>query len=385
MTDSILLAIGALLLLGLATNHLGRVTKLPRVTLLLLFGVVLGQDLVLVIPESLFAGFPLITDIALLLVGFLLGGKISIESLGGNGKAVFWLSSSVVLVTLAVVFTGLWVVGVSWGLALLLAGISTATDPAATFDVVRESQSDSLFSKTLLGIVAIDDAWGLIVFSMVLTIAGLATGTQDISGALGHAVYEIGGSAVLGLALGVPMAYLTGRIKPGEPTLVEALGVVFLCGGLADYFNVSFLLSAMVLGCTVSNLAVHHERPFHAIEDIEWPFMILFFILTGASLDIEGASGAMSLTFAYIVLRIMGRAFSGWPGGLVAGSSLQTRQWIGIALLPQAGVASGMALLAGHSFPQWQQTLLSVTILSTIAFEIIGPILTRWSLSKVDE
>lgn len=385
MSDNLLLAVGVLLLFGLATNHLGRVTKLPRVTLLLLFGVVLGQGFVPVIPEAMYAGFPLITDMALLLVGFLLGGKISAESLGGAGKSVFWLSSSVVLVTLVVVFTGLWLLGVSWGLALLLAGISTATDPAATLDVVRESNSDGLFSRTLLGIVAIDDAWGLIIFSLVLSVAGLAAGVNDVTGAVGHAVYEIGGSVLLGLALGAPMAYLTGRVKPGEPTLVEALGLVFVCGGLADYFNVSFLLSAMVLGSTVSNLAVHHERPFHAIEDIEWPFMILFFILTGASLDFGVASGVFGLTLAYIVLRILGRAFSGWPGGTIANSTIPTRQWIGIALLPQAGVASGMALLAGQSFPQWQQTLLSVTVLSTIVFEVIGPIQTRWCLAKVGE
>lgn len=385
MSVNLLLVVGLLFLLGLATDFLGRVTALPRVTLLLLFGIVLGQDALALLPDSIIAGFPLITDMALLLVGFLLGGKISVQSLSGTAKAVFWISTSVVLVTLVVVHTGLWLAGVPWALALLLAGIATATDPAATLDVVRERNSDGQFSRTLLGIVAIDDAWGLIVFSLILSVAGLASGASDVTSVIGHAIYELGGSVLLGVGLGVPMAYLTGRIKPGEPTLVEALGVVFVCGGLAEYFQVSFLLSAMVLGTTVSNLAAHHERPFHSIEDIEWPFMILFFILTGASLRFDDASGVLGLTCGYVILRILGRALASWPGGALAGSPLPIRRWMGIALLPQAGVASGMALLAGQSFPQWQSTLLSVTILSTIVFEIIGPILTRSSLSRVGE
>jgi len=127
MNVSLLLIVGLLLLLGLATDYIGRVTSLPRVTLLLLFGVLLGGDAAGLIPVSIQTAFPLITDTALLLVGFLLGGKLSFEELRATGKAVFWLSSSAVIVTLAVVFFGLWLCGVPWALALLLAGIATAT------------------------------------------------------------------------------------------------------------------------------------------------------------------------------------------------------------------------------------------------------------------
>ena len=384
MNSSFLLVVGLLWLLGLATDFLGRVTTLPRVTLLLLFGVLLGQDAMGLIPESVIVAFPMITDMALLLVGFLLGGKISISDLRDTGKAVFWYSSCAVLFTVAVVFIGLWAVGVHWALALLLAGIASATDPAATLDVVRQKKSDGPFSRTLLGVVAIDDAWGLIVFSFIISTASLAIGNSNTLDIIMHALHELGGSALLGVVLGVPMAYLTGRIKPGEPTLVEALGVVFLCGGLADYFQVSFLLSAMVLGATVSNLALHHDRPFHAIEDIEWPFMILFFILTGASLQFANTVDVFGLTAGYVVFRSLGRALSSWPAGFMSNSSVSTQRWMGLALLPQAGVASGMALLAGQSFPAWQTTLLSITILSTIIFEIGGPVLTGRILDKVD-
>ena len=141
------------------------------------------------------------------------------------------------------------------------------------------------------------------------------------------------------------MAYLTGRVRPGEPTLAETLGVVFLCGGLAIFFGVSFLLAAMVMGTIVANLATHHDRPFHAIEGIEWPFMILFFVLAGASLELETLQLG-TIGTAYVTLRVMGRLLGGWLGGTLARAPCKLRRGIGAALMPQAGVAVGMALVA---------------------------------------
>jgi len=382
---TVLLAVGALFLLGLATEYIGRATALPRVTLLLFFGILLGQNMSDVLPASIENLFPQITEIALLLVGFLLGGKITFRDLGTNGKTVLWISLSVVLVTVPLVAGGLWLFGVPITLAVLLGGIATATDPAATTDVIRENNASGPFTDTLRGIVAIDDAWGLIVFSVILTVLQLGAEIDAPLDSLWHGIRELSGSVLLGVLVGIPMAYFTGRLKPGEPTLIEALGIVFFCGGLANYFQVSFLLSAMVLGCTVSNLAQHHERPFHAIEDIEWPFMILFFVLTGASLQLTNLETVLPLASMYIVFRISGRLLGTWPGAFITGADSNTRRWMGMAMLPQAGVASGMALLAGKAFPELHDTLLAVTIMATIVFELVGPIVTRISLRQVGD
>lgn len=384
-TSHTLLVLGSLLLLGLATDYLGRATSLPRVTLLMLFGVILGDDVLGLLPEITASWFPLITNMALLLVGFLLGGKISFSELSRNGSAVLYISLSVVLLTVGVVAGGLWLFGATFTVALLLAGISTATDPAATMDVVKESDAKGKFSDTLLGIVAIDDAWGLIVFSVILALAQVTSGVGEPLVAMLGGVRELIGSIILGVAIGVPSAYLTGRIKSGEPTLVEALGVVFLCGGLAGYFHVSYLLTAMVLGATVSNLARHHEQPFHEIEDIEWPFMILFFVLTGASLKFEQLGPVLPLALLYIGLRTLGRLVGSWPGAKIAGCEPKFGRWMGLALLPQAGVANGMALVASAAIPELRSTLLPVTIIATVFFELAGPIATRVVLNKVGD
>jgi Kef-type K+ transport system membrane component KefB len=269
-------------------------------------------------------------------------------------------------------------------LALILAGIAPATAPAATIDVVREARTKGPFRQLLLGIVAVDDAWGLILFSVCSAAAAAVAGMDGYATPLGAAGWEIGGAVLLGVTLGVPAAKLTGLIEPGEPTLSEALGIVFLCGGLAIWLGVSFLIASMVLGVVVANLAKHHRRPFHAIENIEWPFMVLFFVLAGASLQLTALETIGLVGAVYIIARAVGRVLGGWLGGWLCRADTSTRRWIGWALMPQAGVALGMALVASSRSPHLKEIVLPIVISSTILFELAGPVLTRHALRRVE-
>ncbi|MBW1692048.1 MAG: cation:proton antiporter [Deltaproteobacteria bacterium] len=384
-TARTLITLGILLLLGLATDVIGRRTRLPRVTLLLIFGFAIGPAGLGFLCTTEEKWFSIVADMALIMIGFLLGEKFTLSSLREHGKLVLWFSVAEVVVTALVVLIGLLLIGLQMGIALLLAGIATATDPAATTDVVHETKADGVFTRTMLGIVAVDDAWGLIVFSLMLTAAQAFIGQGGSIAPLFTGAWEIGGALLIGIGLGIPMAYLTGRIKPGEPTLVEALGVVFLCGGIATWLKVSFLLASMVLGCVVANLARHHIRPFHAIEGIEWPFMILFFVLAGASLHTEMLYKIGLVGSAYIILRIIGRLVGAWTGGAISHADPLMRRWMGMALMPQAGVALGMALVAIERRPDLSEIILPVVIASTVLFELIGPVLTRTGLIHVGE
>ncbi len=131
------------------------------------------------------------------------------------------------------------------------------------------------------------------------------------------------------------------------------------------------------------NRARHHKRAFHEIEHIEWPFMILFFILAGASLEVGQIAEVGLLGVVYVVLRIAARVAGGWIGAGLAGAPALHRPWIGVALLPQAGVAVGMALIAGNAFPELKDTILTVTIGTTVVFELVGPVLTLVALRRV--
>jgi Kef-type K+ transport system membrane component KefB len=387
MTDAakILLALGSVLLLGVATDAIGRRTPLPRVTLLLIFGFSIGPGWLNLLPDAFVNSFDLATDMALVMIGFLLGGQFTLRAMRERGRQVLWISILAVVVTAAVVFAALVSLGVGLPLALLLAGIAPATAPAATFDVVREAKAQGPFTQRLLGVVAVDDAWGLVLFSFCSAAAAAISGLDGFDSPLTKAVWEIGGAIVLGILLGLPAAYLTGRIQPGEPTLSEALGVVFLCGGLAIWLDVSFLISSMVVGVVVVNLAKHHSRPFHAIENIEWPFMVVFFVLAGASLELAALKTIGLVAGVYVIARAVGRIAGAWAGGMMCRAERPVCRWIGLALMPQAGVALGMALVASNRMPQFTEMLLPIVISSTVFFELTGPVLTRYALHRVGE
>lgn len=381
-----LVSLGCIFLAGLLFDAVGRRTRLPRVTLLLLFGFAVGPSALDLLPDITARWFTPVANMALVMIGFLLGGELTRKTLREHGRQVLAISVAVVAATFAIVSLGLFAVGAPLEVALLLGATATATDPAASADVVHEmpARHASPFTQTLLAIVAVDDVWGILVFSLALA-TGLVLHGYGAQGALLHALWEVGGGVALGLALGVPMAFLTGRIEPGEPSLYEALGLVLLCGGLALALGVSFLLASVVLGATVANLAQHHARPFSAIEGIEWPFMVLFFVLAGASLEVEALTRAGGWLAAYSVLRIAGRLVGAWIGGSVPPADTITRRWIGVALLPQAGVALGMALVASQSFPEVGAVILPVAVASTVLFELLGPVATRVALERAGE
>lgn len=383
--SEILITFGGLFLIGLLADLAGRNTPLPRVTLLLLTGFVIGPTVLDWLPEFTVTWFPVLTEIALAMIGFLLGEKLTRHRLRRMGRQVLAMSAGVVLLSALLVFAALSLAGASTEIALLLAGIATATAPAATVDVVNEYRARGRFTDTLLGIVAIDDAWGLLLFSLLLAMAQAVSGQGGGLQVLSTGAWEIAGALLLGAGLGVPTAYVTGRIRPGEPSQAEALGVVLLCAGLAVWFEVSSILAAMVLGAVVANLAKHHDRPFHAIMGIEWPFLILFFLLAGASLHLGALADAGVLGLVYIAMRVIGRILGTNLGGRIGGTDESTRRWIGLALLPQAGVAIGMALLASQRFPELRDTILAVVLGSAVIFELIGPVLTRYVLKRMGE
>lgn len=379
-----LAGLGAILLLSLAIDSLGRWTFLPRVTLLLLLGIAVGDQGLQLIPDSLTDRFAIITEMALLMVGFLLGGKLTRTMLRTQGSELLWISLLAALGATCVVAVALISIGTPIKLAIVLGCISAATAPAATLDVVAESGRTTPFSRLLLGIVAIDDVWALVLLSLSLAFLAVSGDTPS-SNPLVHASIEIGGAIGLGIAIGLPGAFMTGRVKPGQPMMIEALGLVFLCGGLALWLGVSFIIASMALGATIVNLARHHDYPFYEIENIEWPFMVVFFVLAGASLELDTIAQIGWIGAVYFAARIVGKVAGAALGAKVGRSDQTIKHWMGIALLPQAGVAIGMALLATDHFPEHRNLILSVVTGTTIIFEIFGPIGARLALRKASQ
>ena len=378
-----LVGVGVILLVSLLLDNVGRRTGLPRVTLLVLVGVLAGPSGFGVIPQAVRDATDLIAVIALTMVAFLLGNELSWQKLQRHGSQILTVSLSVVLATAACVTIGLLALGAPPALALLLGAISTATAPAATQDVVAETGAKGDFRDLLLGLVAIDDVWGLVLFSMAIAFAAFAL-HQDGTSAWLILFSDLGGAVALGVAIGIPAAYLTGRLKPGRPSQLEAVGFVFLCAGLSLWLETSYLLAGTIAGALTANLATHHQYAFREIEHFEWPFLTIFFVLAGAHLDFSYIWSAGLLGAGYVGFRFAGRMLGGWAGGVLSHLPRSHRNWIGAALMPQAGVAIGMALIAAREFPEMGPSILAIALSGTVIFELVGPLLTRIALRRTE-
>lgn len=384
MNDSyeFLITIGCLMFLGLGTDLLGKKTSLPRVSLLIVFGAIIGPSMLDLIPGFFLDYFEIVAQMALVMVGFILGSKFTPTVLAENGRAIISVSMIGALVTGLVVLCGLLMFQVDLPLAIILATVATATDGIATVDVIIESEKDNAFSRLLLAVVALDDGWGLILFSIGLVIATALTTVSNSTSLFLFTLHELGGAIFLGVLIGMPAAYLTGRIKPGQPMRSEALGLVFLCGGLALWLEVSFLIATMVMGIIIANFAKHHKYPFHEIEGLEWPVLSIFFVLAGASLELATLKTLGVVGLSYIGFRSIGKVAGGYMGGKIGQCTPDINNWIGFAMFPHAGAALGMALVASSYFPQYSEILLSVVISATIFFEIAGPVLAKMALKR---
>ncbi len=380
--DQLLLTIGCLLVASLIVDAVGHRVAIPRVTLLMCLGIAASKDGFDLLPETIGQWFHPIATVALVMVGFLLGEKFTIEKIRRYGKEVFLIAFGASLGTSLFVAFSLVLFNVPVPLALLLGGIAAATAPAATLDVIHESAVENEFTDKLMGIVALDDALGLIAFSICASVALFYNGNGESASFLIPVAKEIGGAIILGVLIGLPAAYFTGRLDEGQPTRIEALGIVFMCAALSLWLDVSYLIASMAMGAVVANLASHHERPFHEIEGIEAPFLVLFFILAGASLELSSLAQIGTILGVYILARFAGKVICGWAGGLLGGSDQSTRRWIGFAMLPQAGVAIGMALIAIERFPEYRDVLLPTIIGATVFFELVGPLFARFAIKR---
>jgi len=380
------LALLGIMLLG---GYLAYVTaariSVPRVTILIVVGALVGPSVLDLVPHDALEWFPFVAHIALAMVGFLLGENFVGKQLREKGRTILWIMVGETVMTALFVFAGLWVIAASLPLALVLAGIAPASDPAAIFETAREGKAKGPLTATVLGVVAIDDAWGVIMFSVLLILAKALGGTATHGTALLNGLWEIFGAVILGGVIGLAMSWVTSRVRGGEPTLLEAAGFVFLCSGVATVIHVSYLLSAMVMGAVVANRTKHRARPFHAIEGVSEPFLAIFFILAGIKLELSALMGLGLVGALYIVARAAGLITGAWVAGKLAGAPAVVQKRLGFCILPQAGVALGFALLIQEQLPQLGEVVLPLVIATTVLFEISGPLIARWQLRQAGE
>ncbi len=412
-----LFSLGTLLLLGFLIGKLANRVRLPEITGYIVAGLLAGESILGVIPHEIDEGLGLVTEVALGLIAITIGGEFSWVKLKRLGRAIVIVTAVQLAASFLAVSIALALLQMPLPFALLLGAIAAATAPAATVAIVQGLRAQGTFVDYLYGVVALDDAGAVILFGVVFAVAssvladagaavGAAHAAMDAAHATGgghgaagivlHALSEVGFSILLGIATGAAIHIFARRRSNQNEVLITSLGVLFFATAAAIVFNLSPLLANMTAGAVIINLSPDNYRIFRVLRPLSPPIYALFFVIAGTELNPSVLVDPQILILggAYIVARAIGKYGGVWVGCRIAKTSAAIRNYLGICMLPQAGVAIGLVLLieaspAMATLPAQYQplvaTLVNIILLSVFVNELIGPPLSRFAIIRGNE
>ena len=408
---NLVLLFGVIILAGTLGARLFQKFHVPQVVGCIIIGILLGHVVNLIVPGStqrITVSLKPFTMFALGVIGFMIGAELRGDIFKKYGKQFFIILFSqgigsflLVMIGTSVVawFTLPWIVegvapanrlSVSIALGLVLGAIGSATAPAATVNVLWEYKTRGPLTAAILAIVALDDALALLLYR------GAATGAKALMGTGHSSVFatvlvlfgEIVGAILLGFLAGVLLYYLLKFVRAEDKILEFAISCLLLVVGVSMIPNIDPILPAMTLGITIANLMPRQSKGvFRLVERFAPPIYTSFFVLAGAHMEF-GRMGLWMVVMAvlYTLFRAAGKVAGSWFGARYSGAPAAVRKYLGICLLPQAGVAIGLAILAGHQFnAELGHTIIMVVMSATFLMEIVGPILVKVGVKKAGE
>jgi Kef-type K+ transport system membrane component KefB len=391
MANNPILSLGIVFILSFFFSRLAKKLKIPTITAYVLLGIILSPNLLNLISRDFLAASDFFSNIVLGMIAFSLGESFSLGSLRRVGRAVTSISISASVVPWLLVTVAMWLLfNQPFYIALIFGAVSAATAPAAVVMVVQEYKSKGDFTDTLLGVVAIDDAWALIIFGLSLALAKTFihgnSRAAEIARDLLKAAFEIGGSFILGGAVAMLFNRIAHFVNTMKERLIFTFGFLSLLIGLAVMCKLSILLSCMFFGAVLVNTGKENFQFFNSLREIDAPLYLIFFVLAGASLKLAVLGAAVGCTLGFILVRTIGKIGGAFFGAKIAGAPSSLQKYMGFALTPQAGVALACALIAKHAIGGYfGDTILTITIAATVVFELIGPWATRFSLLKAGD
>lgn len=383
---NVLLTIGIAMAAGLLVSRLARLVKLPNVTAFLVAGLVIGPCVGRIITEEQATSMNVISEAALGFIAYAIGGEFKLSYLKKIGKAPLTITFFQGMTTALCVDVGLIVLGVPVPEALLLGAIALATAPAATLMVVRQYKANGPVTQMLLPVVAMDDALGLMVFSISSSVAAaLLGGEMTVQSMLVAPLAEIVGSLALGSALGFVLGYCSRFFASRGNKLALSIALVLAGVGLCDMWGLSSLLVCMMIGAVMVNISQQHEVLMEQCDRFTPPLFLLFFVLSGAQLDLTVLPVVGLTGICYLLLRSIGKWCGTMLGALCVHADKNIRKYLGLTLLPQAGVAIGMSQLVSIKFPALASQINTIVLAGVLVFELVGPIVTKLALTKAGE
>ena len=404
-----LLNISVAMFAGLMLTRLGNKLRLPDVTAYLVAGVLIGPCVIgaLHIPGLGFSSFAelealgAISDVALGFIAFSIGNEFRLSQLRETGKQALVIGILQALVTTLVVDAALlglhflFPQALSVPAAITLGAIAAATAPAATLMVVRQYKAKGKLTDLLLPIVALDDAVGLVVFAVSFGVArALSSGIVDVYTIVVNPILEILGSLFLGALAGLGLAKIEPFFHSNTNRIAMSISFVFLTVALsmlkipAGGATIGFspLLVCMMLGSVFCNLCPLSEEIMRVADRWTAPVLVLFFVLSGAELELGvfAKAGSVAIGLVYILSRSLGKYIGARESAKLVGCDKKVVDYLGITLLPQAGVALGMCVTAAQ-LPGDGSLVRNIVLFAVLNYELFGPVLTKWALTKAGD
>ena len=386
-----LTSLGLILLLALLTGHLVKVIRVPEVTGYIIAGIVLGPSVLGWVSAENLLALEVLSEVALGLILFSIGSVFEFSRFRRIGYQILYLTLAESLLAAGLVTIGVLLLGQPWQVALLLGSVAMATAPASTLMVIRECDSTGPLTDNLLGIIAVNNLFCISAYALVAATIDLASGLGGMSliDALYRAVYplvwQLVGSAALGYLVGLMLAGWSSQVRETGELLILLAGSILLCVGVARLIDLSPLVASLAVGATMVNLSARSGSLFETLAGTDPPFYAIFFVLAGADLDLTLVMSMGVIGVVYVGGRSIGKFAGAVIGARYLDLQLEVQRFLGFALLAQAGLAVGLTIAIGQRFEAFAPMVSTVVLASVAIFEVIGPISTRFALTRAGE
>ena len=382
----ILFSLAGAMLFGLLLTRPAKRVHLPNVTAYLVAGLLIGPYCLGLMPREALEGVDIISTVALGFIAFSIGGEFKLSTMKMIGGKAITITFFQALMAVALVDGVLLLCGFEPSIALTLGAIAAATAPAATLMVVRQYKAKGPLTSTLLPVVAMDDAVGLVVFAVSIGLArAFAGGQLTVAAMLLDPLREIVLSLLVGGVIGLLLAVGIRFFHSRANRLCLCITAVLLGIGLAEMWHLSSLLLCMMISAVYCNLGADTNQVLDLCDRWTPPLLMLFFVISGAELDLAVIPTVGLLGVLYLLARSLGKYAGAYLGALVTHADENIRKYLGITLLPQAGVAIGMAQVAMTALPAYGERIRAVVLCATLIYELVGPLLTKKALQAAGE
>lgn len=390
----IIVSLSIVMAVGFLMTRLTKLIKLPNVTGYILAGILIGPYCLNIIPQGVISGLDFISDIALAFIAFSVGEYFKFENLKKNGLKLLLLTFFEAIMASVVVFVVMYfVLKLNLAFSIVLAALASATAPASTIMTIRQTKSKGDFVDTLLQVVALDDVVSLVAYSVAISIA-LASVGSGVENGFSFCVVVLPilknlATLVVGALFGYILKLLMQSKHGTDNRLIIVISVLMLFCGFSSLLDVSPLLGCMIIGTVYINLT-KDEKLFLQVNYFSPPILLVFFVTSGMSFNLSalfsnssfvGSLPLWSIGLIYFLARIVGKYVGAYLGCLSIKKPKETRNYLGLALIPQAGVAIGLAALGARTIGgDVGEALQTIILASSVLYELIGPACAKLSL-----